>query len=132
MSISRHEPTFDLGGPILKNRAWFYVGTAPEIDRTERTVTFRTNGRRPTFEQNENDYNTIWQRDGAAQRQACGCKATVNLQSMKRRAGTHRQRRRLPDDRAGRHEHLEPDALPEPDLSSTRSTTSTSARSTGW
>ncbi len=56
---SRHEPTFDVGGPIIKNRAWFYFGTAPDIDMQERTVTFRTNNVKQTFEQNEEDYNSI-------------------------------------------------------------------------
>ena len=42
--FSRQEPTFDLGGPILKNRAWFYIGTAPDIDRTEPHRDLRTNG----------------------------------------------------------------------------------------
>ena len=56
---SRHEPTFDLGGPILKDRAWFYFGTAPDIDLAERTVTFRTNNATQTFEQNEEDFNSI-------------------------------------------------------------------------
>jgi len=31
----------DLGGPVLKNRLWFYVGYNPAPARTERTVTFR-------------------------------------------------------------------------------------------
>ena len=42
-----------------RNRAWFYVGTAPDFDSTERTVTFRTNNQTSTFEQNETDYNTL-------------------------------------------------------------------------
>ena len=56
---SRHEPTFDLGGPIVRDRAWFYFGTAPDIDLAERTVTFRTGGSTQTFEQNEEDFNSI-------------------------------------------------------------------------
>jgi outer membrane receptor protein involved in Fe transport len=56
---SRHEPTFDIGGPILRNRAWFYFGTAPDIELVKRTVTFRTGGATQTFEQNEEDYNSI-------------------------------------------------------------------------
>ena len=112
----RHEPTFDLGGPIFKNRAWFYVGFAPEIDRTARTVTYRTGGTTATYEQNENDYNTIATVTGQLNSKM-RLKGTVNLQSLKDVTGTHRGRRRLPDDRAGRHQHVEPDAVPEPDLS---------------
>lgn len=80
--FSRHEPTFDLGGPILRNRAWFYVGTAPEFDRVSRTVTFRTNNQTATFDQNENDYNTlatVTTQLNARMR----LKGTVNLQSLK-------------------------------------------------
>jgi hypothetical protein len=57
--ISRTEPTFDLGGPLLRNRMWFYVGYAPEFDKTSRTVTFRSNGQTATFEQNEVDHNLL-------------------------------------------------------------------------
>jgi hypothetical protein len=111
----RHEPTFDLGGPILKNRAWFYVGFAPEIDRTTRTGDL-SHGRhdrdlRPERERLQHDCHG----DRAAQftdaAQGHGQPAVVEG-----RAGTHRERRRLPDDRAGRHQHIESDALPEPDL----------------
>ncbi len=80
--IARHEPTFDLGGPIFRNRAWFYVGTAPEFDRTARTVTFRTNNQTSTFEQNENDYNTL-ATVTAQLTSNMRLKGTVNLQSLK-------------------------------------------------
>jgi outer membrane receptor protein involved in Fe transport len=79
---SRHEPTFDLGGPILRNRAWFYFGTAPDIERVSRTVTFRTNNVTQTFEQNEEDYNsiaTITTQLNSAMR----LKGTVNRQSFR-------------------------------------------------
>lgn len=57
--ILRFEPTFDLGGPVLRDRLWFYVGYAPEVDQTKRTVTFRANGQTATFEQNEVDHNLL-------------------------------------------------------------------------
>jgi hypothetical protein len=57
--IVRFEPTFDLGGPLLRNRFWFYAGYAPEVDRTRRTVTFRSNNQTATFEQNEVDHNFL-------------------------------------------------------------------------
>jgi hypothetical protein len=56
---SRIEPIFELGGPIRRNRAWFYVGYAPDIERQQRTVTFRTNNQRATFDQNEEDHNVL-------------------------------------------------------------------------
>jgi hypothetical protein len=97
---SRHEPTFDLGGPIVKNRAWFYVGTAPELVRTARTVTFRTGGTTQTFKQNENDYNTI----GTVTAQVNSTmrlKGTVNIQSLKDLPG--------PTGSAGAFPTIEPD-----------------------
>ncbi|MBI4469596.1 MAG: TonB-dependent receptor [Acidobacteria bacterium] len=33
-------PVVELGGPILKDRLWFFAGYAPDISRTERTVAF--------------------------------------------------------------------------------------------
>ncbi|MGQ0737035.1 MAG: carboxypeptidase regulatory-like domain-containing protein, partial [Acidobacteriota bacterium] len=58
-TFSRTEPTFDLGGPVIRNRAWFYLGYALDADHTSRTVTFRANGQRSTFEQNEEDHNVL-------------------------------------------------------------------------
>ncbi len=57
--ISRFEPTFDLGGPILPNRMWFYAGYAPQVDKTSRTVTFRSNNETRTFDENETDHNLL-------------------------------------------------------------------------
>jgi len=96
----RHEPTFDLGGPILKNRAWFYVGFAPEIDRTTRTVTYRTGGTTATYDQNENDYNTI-ATVTAQLNSRMRLKGTVNLQSLKDVPG--------PTGNAGAFPTIEPD-----------------------
>jgi hypothetical protein len=56
---SRVEPVFELGGPIRRNRVWFYVGYAPDIEHQQRTVTFRSNGQLATFNQNEEDHNVI-------------------------------------------------------------------------
>jgi len=36
------QPVFDIGGPILKDRLWYYVGYAPVRGDTTRTVTFVT------------------------------------------------------------------------------------------
>ena len=96
----RQEPTFDIGGPILKDRAWFYVGTAPDFDHTSRTVTYRTNGQTATYDQNEVDYNTII--TGTAQLSSnMRLKTTVNLQSLKDVPG--------PTGSAGAFPTIEPD-----------------------
>ncbi len=57
--FSRQEPILDLGGPILRDRIWFYAGYTREIERTRRTVTFRTNQQRASFDQNETDHNFL-------------------------------------------------------------------------
>ncbi|PYQ54246.1 MAG: hypothetical protein DMF78_06650, partial [Acidobacteria bacterium] len=40
-SIKRWEPGFDLGGPLVKDRLWFYVGYQPRLETTDRTWTAR-------------------------------------------------------------------------------------------
>lgn len=47
------EQVWDIGGPILQNRAWFFAGFNPQYDRTVRTVTWTNPGLFPptqTFE----------------------------------------------------------------------------------
>jgi hypothetical protein len=44
------EPIFDLGGPVRRDRVWFFVGYDRPWTRTRRTVIFRDNGQRATFE----------------------------------------------------------------------------------
>ncbi len=49
-----------LGGPILRDRAWFFVGYAPQYYPSERTVTWRTPGSNPATQTFENgDPNNI-------------------------------------------------------------------------
>ena len=47
---TRIDPGFSLGGPILRDRLWFFGAYQPGIRNTERTVTF-TNGVTNTFDQ---------------------------------------------------------------------------------
>jgi outer membrane receptor protein involved in Fe transport len=98
--FSRQEPTFSLGGPVLRNRAWFYVGYVPEIDRTRRTVTFRTNQQLATFDQNEVDHNLI------------GNITTQLNRSMRLKFSTNQQQLRDvpgPTGNAGNFPTIEPD-----------------------
>jgi outer membrane receptor protein involved in Fe transport len=37
------EPTFTLGGPVLRDKMWFFAGYVPQITNNERTVTFTQN-----------------------------------------------------------------------------------------
>ena len=81
-TFERHEPTLELGGPIVRNRAWFFLGVAPDLERTSRTVTFRTNNQKATFDQNEEDYNTIF--NVTSQLNAkMRLKGTINRQSFR-------------------------------------------------
>jgi outer membrane receptor protein involved in Fe transport len=45
------EAVGDLGGPILRDRIWFYAGYNPQVTDTHRTVTFRSNNQTSTYEQ---------------------------------------------------------------------------------
>jgi outer membrane receptor protein involved in Fe transport len=81
-----HEPTLELGGPIVRNRAWFFLGMAPDIQRQSRTVTFRTNNQTATFEQNEEDYNTIFNVTSQLNSKM-RLKGTINRQSFRDEPG---------------------------------------------
>lgn len=50
---TRWYPTFDLGGPIFRDRVWFYAGYGGDLRDTDRTVTFRTGGTTGTFNSKE-------------------------------------------------------------------------------
>jgi len=50
---SRVEPFFQVGGPIKRDRLWFYGGYTPQLEDTNRTVTFRSNGQTSSYESKE-------------------------------------------------------------------------------
>jgi carboxypeptidase family protein/TonB-dependent receptor-like protein len=50
---SRWEPFGQLGGPLLSDKLWFYGAVTPQVERTERTVTFRSNQQTSTYKMNE-------------------------------------------------------------------------------
>jgi hypothetical protein len=54
------EPVFDLGGPIFKDRTWFYAGFVPQVNKSERTVTFADNGQTNTFESISKEFDANW------------------------------------------------------------------------
>jgi hypothetical protein len=45
------EPIFDLGGPLRRDRLWFYAGYDPQWTSRSRTVTFTRNNQTATFAQ---------------------------------------------------------------------------------
>ncbi|MCC6860712.1 MAG: TonB-dependent receptor [Bryobacterales bacterium] len=46
-------PGFTLGGPVLKDRIWFFAGYYPELTKYEREVTFLSNDATSTFDRKE-------------------------------------------------------------------------------
>ena len=50
-SYNRFEPGFWIGGPLLKDRAWYWAAYQPRVQDLERTVTFLLDGSKGTFEQ---------------------------------------------------------------------------------
>jgi hypothetical protein len=56
---SRWDPHFQIGGPIVKNRLWFWGGYTPQLENTERTATFRANGQTGTFTSKQTTQNVV-------------------------------------------------------------------------
>jgi len=51
--FSSWEPFFQLGGPIVRDRVWFYGGYTPQLNETGRTVTFRSNSQISSYTSKE-------------------------------------------------------------------------------
>jgi hypothetical protein len=61
-------PGFTLGGPILKNRLWFFAGFNPEFAQTSRTVNFTASSPNPglhTITSDTHTYYTLGRLDAA-------------------------------------------------------------------
>jgi outer membrane receptor protein involved in Fe transport len=56
------EPALTLGGPILRDRMWFFAGYVPQFSRSERTVTFTQNRAAgpQTFTSESEDHNITY------------------------------------------------------------------------
>ncbi len=50
------EPFMNVGGPIVRDRLWFFAGYTPQISETNRTVTFLSNNSTATFEMPERNH----------------------------------------------------------------------------
>ena len=70
------DPVFDIGGPILRDRVWFFAGYGPQVSRSERTVTFRSNSQTQTFQNDSEDhslnYNATSQLSGSTRLRFAG------------------------------------------------------------
>ena len=102
---------------------WFYVGYAPDIENQTRTVTFRANQQRATFEQNETDHNLLANVTGQINSDM-RVRLSINRQWFRDQPGVPDAS--SPTARAPRTRRSFPARS-----SAIRSTTSTSARSTG-
>ena len=51
-AYDRVEPGFNLSGPIVKDKVWFFAGYIPSFRPLDRTVTFRSDGSTNTFREN--------------------------------------------------------------------------------
>ena len=54
------DPILDLGGPILRDKAWFYFGYGPQLVKSDRTVVFTANnptGQATTFNNDSEDHS---------------------------------------------------------------------------
>ena len=52
----RWEPFFQIGGPIARDKVWFYGAYTPQIEETNRTVTFRSNSQTGTYTSKEDTH----------------------------------------------------------------------------
>ena len=55
---TRWDPHFQAGGPIVRNKLWFWAGYTPQTEKTERTVTFST-GESGTFTSKDTTQNIV-------------------------------------------------------------------------
>lgn len=56
-NYNRHEIGIGVGGPIIKDRLWFYGSYLPTFYNRDRTVTFLQDGSTQTFEQDADTHN---------------------------------------------------------------------------
>jgi outer membrane receptor protein involved in Fe transport len=55
-SFTRWEPAFTIGGPVLRDKLWFFAGYVPTLESTDRSTTLADDSRN-TFNQDEKTQN---------------------------------------------------------------------------
>ena len=103
--FSDTEPLFDLGGPVMRERVWFYAGYNPTATETRRTVRFTANQQVGTFEARQADQNFTGNVTGQLRPNLRGRFATTVF----RREGPVG----APGDQRGWHEQQHPIAIPD-------------------
>lgn len=58
-NYSRWDPHLQVGGPIVLDKVWFWGGYTPQLENTERTVTFRSNQQTASFKSKETTQNMV-------------------------------------------------------------------------
>ena len=73
---SRWDPHFQVGGPMLTDKMWFWAGYTPTMEDTKRTVTFSSNQQTGTYESKETTQNLVgnltWQMSQPARLRVSG------------------------------------------------------------
>jgi hypothetical protein len=56
---TRWDPHFQVGGPIFRDKLWFWAGYTPQLENTDRIVTFNSTGATGTFSSKETTQNMV-------------------------------------------------------------------------
>ena len=56
---TRWDPHFQVGGPIVRDKLWFWAGYTPQLENTDRIVTFNSTGATGAFSSTETTQNMV-------------------------------------------------------------------------
>lgn len=88
--LTRWEPGGTLGGPLFMNKAWFFAGYMPSLQKTKRTAPFNANGTTATKERTDDTHNFTANVNGQLTNALRG-KFAVNVDNYKRVGLLHNQ-----------------------------------------
>jgi hypothetical protein len=61
--FTNHYPSFSLGGPLVKDRTWFFVSYAPQIGNITRTTKYLSSDPRTRTQKDQETYERTWRSD---------------------------------------------------------------------